>query len=244
MDILNDGIRLIHVIFGFIGLAAYWIPLFARKGAANHVRFGKLFVRSAYVVLAGAALSLSLTLLQLRSAGISMNDQPATYAFITFLAYLTYVTYLSVHHGMAVLKHKRDPAKVATPFNRALAYGAVAASIGIIAYALVLSPPNKILLFALSPIGIAGGLGSLRYMSRPPESPRAWFYEHMGSLLGSGIAFHTAFAVFGVTQLVDFGLNGWAAVIPWIAPTVIGVPATTIWTRYYRRKFGELRAAA
>lgn len=243
MDIVNDGVRLIHVIFGFIGLAAYWVPIFARKGGINHVRFGKLFVRSAYVVLAGAALSLLLTLLRLREAGVSMSDQPATYAFIVFLAYLTYVTYLSVHHGMAVLKHKRDPAKVSTPFNRALAHGAIAASIAIVAYAIILSPPNKILLFALSPIGIAGGLGGLRYMSQPPESPRAWFYEHMGSLLGSGIAFHTAFAVFGVSQLFEFRLDGWIAVVPWVAPTIIGVPATSIWTRYYRRKFGELRPA-
>ena len=101
-----------------------------------------------------------------------------------------------------------------------------------------------ILLFALSPIGIGAGSGNLRYMNTPPSSPRGWMYEHLGAMLGAGIAFHTAFAVFGSTRLFDIGLTGWIAIIPWVLPAAIGIPATVIWTRHYRRKFGELEAAA
>jgi hypothetical protein len=117
---------------------------------------------------------------------------------------------------------------------------AMGASAFIIVYALTLSPPNKILLLALSPIGLAIGYGNLRYMRSDPPSKRAWMYEHLGAMIGSGIAFHTAFAVFGVTRLFDIGLDGWIAIIPWVAPTAIGILAITIWTRHYRRKFGEL----
>jgi hypothetical protein len=35
-------------------------------------------------------------------------------------------------------------------------------------------------------------------------------------------------------------LTGWISVVPWVLPTVIGIPASEIWTRYYRRKFGDL----
>ena len=63
-------------------------------------------------------------------------------------------------------------------------------------------------------------------------------------MIGAGIAFHTAFAVFGSSRLFDIGLTGWIAVIPWVLPAAIGIPATILWTRHYRRKFGELGVAA
>ena len=40
----------------------------------------------------------------------------------------------------------------------------------------------------------------------------AWWYEHMGSMLGGGIAFHTAFLVLGAGRLFGLRLDGPAAV--------------------------------
>ncbi len=239
MTVIGDSFRFVHVIFGVVGLAAFWIPVITKKGAVNHVRFGKIFVWSAYVVLAAAALSLVASLTENVAQGISLNEQPANYAFIVFLGYLTFVTFLSVRHGMAVLKHKRDPAGLRNAPTRMLAYGGILASVSVVLYALILSPPNKILLLALSPIGISTGFGILRYIGAEQISKRAWMYEHLGAMLGSGIAFHTAFAVFGSTRLFDIGLSGWIAVIPWVAPSAIGIPAIVLWTRHYRLKFRE-----
>lgn len=243
-DLISDGARFIHVVFGFAGLAAFWIPVFSKKGGSTHVRFGKIFVWSAYVVLAGAALALASRFVSLWRDGVGLQDNPGLYAFMIFLAYLTLVTFVTVRHGMVVLRHKRDPAAIRSTLNVCLAGAAIAASSGLVLYAIIMSPPNIIVLLALSPIGFGVGGGNLRYMRNPPTSPRAWMYEHLGAMLGAGIAFHTAFAVFGSAQLFDIGLSGWLAVLPWVAPAAIGIPATIIWTRYYRRKFGELGAAA
>ena len=243
MEFLGDSARFIHVAFGVVGLAAFWVPIFARKGAVNHVRFGKVFVWSAYVVLAAAAAALLMRTLDLARRGIGPADEPGLFGFMIFLAYLTLVTFVTVRHGMCVLRHKRDPAGVRTPLNIVLAYAAIAASVLVIAYAFLMSPPNVIILLALSPIGFGVGFGNLRYMNSAPPSPRAWMYEHLGAMLGGGIAFHTAFAVFGSTRLFDIGLTGWIAVIPWILPAAVGIPATVLWTRHYRRKFGELEAS-
>lgn len=240
MTYIGEIARFLHVLFGGIGLFAFWIPVFAKKGAVNHVRYGRIFVWSAYIVLSAAAVALLARATDLSIRGIGPSDEPTLFAFIVFLGYLTFVTFVIVRHGMAVLKHKREPAVLRTNLNIALAYGALAASVGIILYALLISPPNKILLLALSPIGFGTGYGNLRYMNSETPLQRAWMYEHLGAMLGAGIAFHTAFAVFGSTRLFDIGLSGWVAVIPWIAPAVIGIPAITIWTRHYRRKFGEL----
>ena len=58
-------------------------------------------------------------------------------------------------------------------------------------------------------------------------------------MLGGGIAFHTAFAVFGGARLFDLGLEGGLAVIPWVLPALIGVPAIAIWVRHYKKEFAK-----
>lgn len=82
MQFLGDSARYVHIIFGSIGLLACWVPLFARKGAVNHVRFGKVFVGSAYIVLAAATVALSSRLADLVARGIGPADEPTLYAFI------------------------------------------------------------------------------------------------------------------------------------------------------------------
>lgn len=240
MTYFAESARFVHILFGAIGLLAFWVPVFAKKGAINHVRFGKIFLWSAYVVLGAAAVALISRVTDLLKRGIGPADEPTLFAFVVFLAYLTLVTFVIVRHGVTVLKHKRDPAALRTKINIGLAYCAFAASAAIVLYALIVSPPNKILLLALSPIGFGNGYGILRYIKSETPSKRAWMYEHIGAMLGAGIAFHTAFAVFGSARLFDIGLTGWVAIIPWVAPAVIGIPAITLWTRHYRRKFGEL----
>jgi hypothetical protein len=239
MSDVSEILRLVHVAAGATGLVAFWIPVFSRKGARNHVRFGKVFVRAAYVVLGAAALALVLRVFDLQARSLAPADAPQAYTMVVFLGYLTFVTFVIVRHGMSVLRHKGRPQALRTPSHVLLAWSCVAASAAVIVYALVVKPPSAILLYALSPIGISTGFGNLRYIRSAAPLPRAWLYEHLGAMLGAGIAFHTAFAVFGLTRLFDLGLDGWLAIVPWVAPTIIGVPAIALWTRHYRRKFNR-----
>ena len=244
MSEIGELLRFVHVAAGVVGLVAFWIPVFSRKGALNHVRFGRIFVRAAYVVLAAAALALGVRLADLQARGLAPADAPETYAFVVFLGYLTFVTFVIIRHGMAVLHHKREPQALRTPVHTGLAWGCIGASAALVAYAALANPPSALVLYALSPIGAFTGLGNLRYARAAAPSPRAWWYEHLGAMLGAGVAFHTAFAVFGSTRLFDAGLEGWLAVVPWVAPTLIGVPAIALWTRHYRRKFDRPPARA
>lgn len=240
LELVSDSARFVHVAFGAVGLAAFWFPVVARKGGPLHMRAGRVFKWCAYVVLAAAAAALSVRVTSLALEGITPFNNPGPFGFIVFLGYLTVVTFVVVRHGVTVLQHKRDHATMRHPLNYALAWAAIAASSFIVGYALLLSPDTKILLIALSPIGFLAGRDILRFLAEEPASSRAWFYEHMSAMLGGGIAFHTAFLVFGSTRLFDLGLNGWVAVLPWIAPAAIGVPASIVWTNHYRRKFGEV----
>ena len=98
------------------------------------------------------------------------------------------------------------------------------------------------ILVALSPIGFLVGSGMLRYARGERKERMAHWYEHLGSMLGGGIAFHTAFAVFGIQRFIEYDLSGIVGLLPWILPTIVGTIAITIWTRHYRKKFEDLAA--
>ncbi|MFT5098897.1 MAG: hypothetical protein ACI9HY_001011 [Planctomycetaceae bacterium] len=239
MDFLVDGIRWVHVSAGFVGLAAFWVPIFAHKGGINHRFFGKIFKYCAYIVLGGAMLSVVLHIGVGLSEGAGPRQSPGSFAFVVFLGYLAFVTFIGLRHGLQVLENKKDIMTMDTSVNRSMAWLAIFASAGLITYNIYFQPPNMIVLFALSPIGFGIGSGILKAIKGKRPEKKVWFYEHMGAMIGTGIAFHTAFAVFGISRLFDLGLDGWIAVIPWILPALIGIPGTVIWTRYYKRKFND-----
>lgn len=239
MEMLMSSIRWVHVITGFVGLAAFWVPVFARKGGVNHRFFGKIFKYCAYIVLGGAALTVILHTVNALSEGIGPRTSPGSFAFLMFLGYLAVVTFIGLRHGLQVLEHKKDITGLNLAINHAMAWLAIAASTALILYNIYFKPPNMIVLFALSPIGLGIGSGILKAIKGKRPERKVWFYEHMGAMIGTGIAFHTAFAVFGSSRLFDLGLEGWIAMIPWILPALIGIPGTIIWTRYYKRKFND-----
>ncbi len=233
-----------HAAFGFIGLAAFWVPIVSKKGGTRHVTFGKIFLYSAYVVLGSAGISVVYRLSRSLLAGVGPAQEPVLFSFLLFLGYLALVTFVIVHHAIGVLRTKDNPDALATGFNIFLGRLAILASVALIVYTMIVQPPVMILLYALSPIGFSAGWGIHKYLSGNRPSNRQWLYEHLGGMLGAGIAFHTAFAVFGVAQIWDFRLEGWVAVIPWLTPAALGIPATIVWTRHYQRKFGEIGVTA
>lgn len=238
-----DLVRLGHVTAGFAGLVVFWIPVFARKGGVNHVRFGKIFKWCAYVVLVLAAVAVTYHFVRFWQDGLRPWTEPDNFGFLIFLGYLTIITFASVHHAIGVLVTRKNPDSLRSFVRVATAWLSIASSLFVIAFALIFSPNAKIVLLALSPLGILGGIGTLRYLHGKRISRHAWMYEHIGGMLGAGIAFHTAFAVFGMNQLFEISLPGSLQVVPWILPAMIGIPAITLWTRSYKKKFGDLKAA-
>lgn len=237
METTLDLNRWIHILFGFVGLAAFWFPVFARKGGPLHRKAGQVFRWCAIVVLAAAGFSVVGNFAAAALAGVSFSEQREGWAFLIFLGYLALVTGVMLSHGMAVLKHKRDLTAMNTPYRRFSAWAAIASSVFIVGWALAWRPDNMILLLALSPLGIGNGLDVLRVINGQRVEPGLWKIEHLGAMLGCGIAFHTAFAVFGMNHFLPFRLDGIWQVIPWVLPAAIGIPASRIWARRERERF-------
>lgn len=236
MDLFLDANRWMHIVFGFIGLAAFWFPIFARKGGTTHRAAGKVFRYSAMVVVSAAGLAVVLNILRALFEGHSISANPAGWSFLVFLGYLALVTGGILSHGFGVLRQKRDLSALDTPYRRATAWSLIGASVFIVCWGLYWQPPNAILLYALSPVGIGNGLGILAVLNGRRAGPGQWKLEHLNALIGCGVAFHTAFAVFGMSRFVALDLPGVWQVLPWILPAAIGLPAGFIWTRYYRRR--------
>ena len=245
---MSDIYRLVlaaHIVAGLIGLAAFWTPAIARKGGVTHVRVGRVFFWATCVIAGSGALMA--TLLVIDPLAIRVPSRPltaqraaavATEIRLTslFLFYLVLITFTPVYHGVRVLATRRAPEQLRTPFHTAIHVATIAASVAMVVLGVAFRHP----VFAfMSPIGFLIGFGDLQFARRPYPTPMAWWYEHLGAMLGGGIAFHTAFLVLGAGRLFGIRLDGMAAVIPWVLPTLVGVPASAIWTRYYKRKFRE-----
>ncbi|HEX2452673.1 MAG TPA: hypothetical protein VHI99_03180 [Vicinamibacterales bacterium] len=249
MFALYRATLLVHILAGLVGLAAFWTPALSRKGGTLHMRAGKgFFVATCVIASTGLMMAAMLLIAPLTIRPPRGPVAPAVAAkiateirmIVPFLVYLVLITFTPVYHGVRVLATRRAPDRLRTPFHTTANAATIAMSATLIGLAVFLRQP---VFAAMSPIGFLIGVGQLQFARRPYPTPMAWWYEHMSSMIGGGIAFHTAFLVLGAGRLIGLRFDGAVAVIPWILPTLIGIPASLMWVRYYRRKFGELEAS-
>ena len=239
VSFLLDAVILVHVAAGFVGLVAFWIPVFARKGGRAHVRAGRVYAYAAYVVTLSAVVTSAGRIGSYAHQGVGLAERPDLYGMAIFLGYLGVVTFANVRQGVRVLATRRAPETLRTPFHLGLAWACIACSSGVVVLAVVVWSDASPILLGLSPVGFITASNMLRVMRNPGSPPMGWLYSHLGSMLGGGIAFHTAFAVFGVQRVIAFELPGPLAVLPWLLPTIVGVPVIIVWSRHYRRKFSR-----
>ncbi len=57
MEAVITGARWIHIVLGFVGLAAWWVPVLTKKGGQRHRTFGMIFALAAYAVAGTAMLT-------------------------------------------------------------------------------------------------------------------------------------------------------------------------------------------
>ncbi len=236
---LLNGLIMVHVVAGFLGLVAFWIPVFARKGGRAHVRAGRVYAYAVYVVTLSAVVASAGRIGSYVNQGVGFAERPDLYGMAVFLGYLGVVTFANVRHGIRVLATRRTPEALRTRFHWGLAWACIACSTVVVVLAIAVWSDASPILLGLSPVGFITASNMLRVMRNPGSPPMDWLYSHLGSMLGGGIAFHTAFAVFGVQRLIAYELPGPLTILPWLLPTIIGVPAIIVWSRHYRRKFSR-----
>jgi hypothetical protein len=243
-EIFQD-LRWTHIAFGSVALLAFWIPAIASKGGRLHVRVGWAYVicMSAVVLTAFVMSGMAFTVpLSIRTFSQPLSpDEAARFVRASrelgvFLAYLGAVTLAAGWQGIRVLRTRRDPASLRGPFTLALNITVIAAAIGVLALGIM---ERNWAFVGMSSVGMIVGGGNLGYLLRGPQSKMHWWYEHLASMIATGIAGYTAFLVFGGRHLFPALANTQFFALVWILPTLIGVPAIFAAVAYYKRKFHE-----
>ena len=87
-------------------------------------------------------------------------------------------------------------------------------------------------------IGMQAAVGQMLSFVRKPQEKMFWWYSHLQSMMASYIAAWSAFSAVTLTRVLG---NQWYV---WLWPTIVGVPAITLTTAYYKRKFAPRVKAA
>ena len=237
----------LHAVFGVAGLVLFWIPVLLQKGSFWHKRAGRYFALT-MIVAAASGLVMAI-MMYLDPVGIKVRSPDlgaAAIAFITaqsrqnavFLALLSVLLFTTVQRSLAALKAKderrrlRGPAMLFLPVTLGL--------LGLVVLGIAIRY-GAFLFGGFAVVAIVVSALNLRYALKPRLKRKEWILEHLANALGSGIAAHTGFLVFGASSLLGSFLRGNLMLIPWFAPTVVGVAAIVFWVTRYARSFGYFR---
>ena len=224
---LLDILLYAHVAGGAVALIAFWIPALTKKGAPLHRKAGRVYVRGMSIVLA--------TSLPLSIASFVRGN----WVVGTFLLYLFVITGTALYSGLRALQSKSGPQAYITPMYKATAWATLLGGIAV----LVVGVTTKMWLLAgFSLIGLTAGPSAIALIRNPPNDPKFWWYEHLGGMIGTGIAAHVAFLNFGAQRLIaGFDVGSWG-MLAWVAPVAIGLIASNRIEAHYRAKFSPVRA--
>ena len=210
----------LHIAAGSIALASMLIPLLTQKGGRIHRRAGWVFVCAMAVV--------SATALVLSAARLFFDPRHEARDAGFFLMAVSFITANAVSTGVRVLRFRTRTTVHVHWWDTGLPAVLTVFSVALGAYGIW---RGQALFTAFSVIGLLSGVGALRYWLRIPTTRMHWWFEHMGAMLGGCIAATTAFLVVNANNM------GLWPMVAWLSPSIIGTPATAIWTAYYRRRF-------
>lgn len=224
----------LHVAAGATSLLSLLPPLLARKGGRLHRRAGWVFVAAMAATAASgfviAALWIAAPLaVKPPSRPLAADELAARVdmmrGFALFLAYLGVLIFNALWHGLRALVVRRGQAVHGALADRAVATFVLGSGLALGLAGLVRGDP---LMIGFGALGTRGGWLDLRYLGRPQSERTAWLSRHIDSMLGAVIAALTAFSVFNADRLFADAIPAGWRFLPWVLPTLIGVPATAV----------------
>lgn len=216
-----QSLLIIHIVAGFISLTLFWVPVFSRKGGINHRRVGRWYVRSMWVVVFSALL---LSVKNLFDGNVEVG---------VFLGFLAVISAKPLWLATSILKNKRNLSDryqlKLIVFNSLL----VSAGAALIGYGIALGGTGiAVYMFIFGGLGLSSVFELVRLIGKS-FTEDSWRKHHIAGMGVSGIAAHTAFMSFGGSSLISGFFNSYWALLPWMAPTVIGTIAINLAVRKF-----------
>ena len=210
----------VHAGLGTLALLTFWIAGMSRKGSPVHRLAGKVYLLAMVGLLAAA--------LPLVAALASRNPVAAA-----FLSYLVVITVTSVWTSWRAVRDKKDWARFTGPVYKALMWANLASGLAIVYIGLFVTTQMQVIFVAFASIGVIGFVNMWRFSRRLPEDPRWPLRQHLGAMLGNGVATHIAFLTIGLPKVLPFLAGSSLLNLSWLAPLVIATLAGVYLTRKY-----------
>lgn len=205
------SIVLVHILCGVVALATFWMAGLSRKGSPFHKTSGKAYLLSMIGIVASSIVL----------AGFALSRE--MYVIATFLGYLVVITVTAMALGWLALRRKRDQTAYRGMGYRAAAALNVLSGLAVLAFGV---QQGNALLMGFSWVGIIIGAQMLWRAWKPLAEAKWWLREHIGAMLGCGVATHIAFLGIGVRRLTDaLGVQVDLGLVAWFAPVVVSFVA-------------------
>ncbi|MEM6344678.1 MAG: hypothetical protein AAF927_12385 [Bacteroidota bacterium] len=224
MESIFNTILGLHIAAGVISLVLFWIPVLVKKGRGMHAKVGRFYVYAMWGVVGSAAILCGLNIFRDR---------------LIMAAFLGVISVLTAHplwYAIVILKYKREVPAHIINIRRVLSGILLLGSIGITIWSIQLQLQGGAILLLI--FGIIGILSS-RPVFTPVAKAQAsanWLIDHLGGMIGTGIAAYTAFLAFGARRLMADLFAEQLMVIPWIMPTIIGAIIIRVMKNRYSPK--------
>jgi hypothetical protein len=212
------GLVAAHIVFGAIGLVAFWIPVAGRKGSPVHKGAGKVF--TVCILIAGllaAAMSV-LTLVDPLATHPKLDDAVFVRGiFGVMMLYLAILTMNLGWYGWEAVRNRRNHPRNRGAVNMALQPALALAATACAFEGVRIGQPMMV---GMSVVGFATVATNLGFLLNRNPGPKDWLKEHVKALVGTGISVYTAFFAFGAVRLMPE-----IALQPalWAAPLIIGL---------------------
>ncbi len=200
----------LHVLFGVASLLSFWLQMALRKGGVVHRAAGRTYAGAmSGVILTAIPIGVILTLGQHWGAGLVLG----------FLAWIT----LSAGVGGVLAAVWRDrKIELQWRVGRVFSWGLLLISLGLLA----MIPLGGIFVGGLGVFGVWASIADLR-TTREAHVWRSWLARHLEGMLGTGIAVHVAFLVFGLRSLLGDAYTNTHFLLGFTVPTLLGMFAAS-----------------
>ena len=109
----------------------------------------------------------------------------------------------------------------------------LACGLAIAAIGLLLAQQMQLIIVAFSGIGIISFVQMWRFSRCAPDEPRWWLRQHLGGMLGNGVATHIAFLSIGLPKILPMLAGPVLQNLAWLGPLAISFVAGTLLRRKY-----------
>ena len=235
---LFEILIILHVVAGTTGLAAFWVPVFARKGAASHRKWGRI---ACYGFVVAGVLAIAMALLSLfgpEERLPSVTDRALFDGlFGWMMLYLGLLTIGFADYGLAVVRHGRAREKLRGPRYQIVIAAVIVSAINCGIYGARI---GETLMIAVALLGLAAmSLQQVFIWRKRTPYTQAYIGEHFRALIGMGISAYTAFMAVGLIRWVPEQVFN---PLVWAGPSMVGVGLIVWFTHQANRKRPANRA--